>query len=138
MHLEFSDTGFWDALFELHEADEYLKADMTIDGIRYEDVGVQFKGNTSFRKVKDSVKYSFNISLDHVYEGQDIEGYNTLNLNNAYGDPTFVREVLYLHQIRNYIPAAKGNFAELYLNGESWGLYCNIQQINKDYLKEWF
>ena len=39
---------------------------------------------------------------------------------------------------RRYIPAPKANFAKVVVNGESWGVYVNAQQFNKEFLKEWF
>ncbi len=38
----------------------------------------------------------------------------------------------------NITTQKQGNFIHLYLNGEDWGLYPNIQQLNNDFLKEWF
>ncbi len=49
-----------------------------------------------------------------------------------------MKEVVYGHLARKHIPAVRGNFIHLYLNGEDWGLYPNIQQLNSDFLKEWF
>ena len=49
-----------------------------------------------------------------------------------------MREVLYNRIARDYIPAMKSNFVKLVINGESWGVYINLQQYNKDFLAEWF
>ncbi|MFI5220230.1 MAG: CotH kinase family protein, partial [Bacteroidia bacterium] len=37
-----------------------------------------------------------------------------------------------------HIPAAKSNYVKLYINGANWGIYPNVQQLNGDFLKEWF
>jgi len=73
-----------------------------------------------------------------VNEKQDLGGYRTLNLLNAHEDPTFLRAVLYDQIARDYLPAAKANFVKVVINGESWGVYINEQQFNKDFIKEWF
>jgi hypothetical protein len=65
-------------------------------------------------------------------------GYQTLNLNNCFQDESFLREVFYENNIKRYIPAAKANFVHLYINNQDWGLYPSIQQLNKDFLKEWY
>ncbi|MBK7966494.1 MAG: CotH kinase family protein [Bacteroidetes bacterium] len=39
---------------------------------------------------------------------------------------------------KKHVPVAKTNFVKLYLNGANWGLYPNIQQLNKDYLEQWY
>ncbi len=43
---------------------------------------------------------------------------------------------MYSHIARQYIPALKANIVKVVINGESWGLYTNLQQFNKDFLKE--
>jgi spore coat protein CotH len=99
---------------------------------------VSFKGNTSYQGTGTSQKKSFSIKTEEFRDNQDLMGYSTLNLNNAYQDESFLREVFYLHQIRKHIPAAKANFVHLFINEQDWGLYPNVQQLNKDFLEEWF
>jgi hypothetical protein len=61
-----------------------------------------------------------------------------LNLLNSNADPSFLRTVLFQQIARQYIAAPKANYARLVINGESWGIYVNVQQINGDLTKEWF
>ncbi|MBK8623259.1 MAG: CotH kinase family protein [Saprospiraceae bacterium] len=49
-----------------------------------------------------------------------------------------MREVLYYHLIRPHTPSAKANFVKLYINDQYWGVYLNVQQLNKDFLEEWY
>jgi len=49
-----------------------------------------------------------------------------------------MREVLYYRLIRNHSPSAKANFVRLYINDQDWGIYLNVQQLNKDFLEEWY
>jgi len=65
-------------------------------------------------------------------------GYDNLNLNCAFEDHSFMREVVYYDISRGFAPALKGNFVDLYINGQYWGPYNNIQQIEGTYIKEWF
>jgi len=30
------------------------------------------------------------------------------------------------------------NYAQLYINGQYWGPYINVQQLNGEYMREWF
>ena len=83
-------------------------------------------------------KRSLNLSFDFVDDKQALHGYRTLNLLNANGDPTFLRAVLYSEIARAYIPAPQVNFMRVVINGESWGVYVNAQQFNKDFLREYF
>ena len=85
-----------------------------------------------------SPKKSFIVSLDYVDPEQRLYGYRTLNLLNGHSDPSFLREVLYLRIARQYMPAPKANFVRLVINGESWGVYVNVQQFNNDFLRDWY
>src|SRR5215207_6629106 len=129
----------WEALLDPnYRRDVDVPAVVTIDGRTYRDVGVRFRGNSSYRMVPSGFKRSLNLSLDAVNADQDVGGYNTLNLLNANGDPTFVRTILYSDIARHYVAAPKVNFVRVVINGESWGIFVNIQQFNKDFVRESF
>jgi len=138
IYLTFAQPNYWQLLQANNAAEIDIPATMVVDGVTYDSVGVRFRGNTSFTGTRNSEKKSFNISVDFVHEDQRVMGYKTLNLLNCYEDPSFIREVFYQHQIRRHVPAAKSAFTRLYINGQYWGLYPNVQQLNKDYYKEWF
>ncbi|MHC4513253.1 MAG: CotH kinase family protein [Planctomycetota bacterium] len=108
-----------------------------MDGKVYTDVGVRYRGNSSYNAVT-SIKKPFKIKLNQFVSGQDLYGYSTLNLNNGFRDPTFVREVLSFWVFRKYLPAPKANWVKLIINNQSYGVYINVQQINADLLEEWF
>jgi len=121
-----------------YRTDVAVPADLVVNGKLYKDVGLKYRGNSSFRSVSPDLKRSMNLYIDHKHSDQKLLGYKTLNLLNANSDPTFMREVIYSHVARNYIPAFKGNFIKVVINGESWGLYSHIQQYNKDFLEDNF
>lgn len=137
IYLTFAQPNYWTLLTQNYANKIDLPATMVLDGVTYDSVGVRFKGQTSYMAVQGQKK-SFNISLDYAIAGQDVEGYETFNLNNCFQDESFLREVFYQHQIRKHIPAAKSAFVKLYINGANWGVYPNVQQLNKDFLKEWW
>jgi len=139
IYLTFTDPNWQNTLASYYNTDNYLSGTLSIDGQVLSQVGVQYKGQTSYSQLpQGSQKKSFSIKTDHFIADQEIQGYNNLNLNNSFQDATFLREFIYLQLIRKHIPAAKASFTKLYINGESWGLYINVQQLNKDYLEEWF
>ena len=84
------------------------------------------------------LKHSLNLSFDFAHPDQQLGGYKTLNLLNSNNDATFVRTVLYSEIARHYLPVARTNYMRVVINGESWGVYINVQQFNKDFLREWF
>jgi len=137
IRLYFDQPNFWQTMTANFNSKTNLMANMMIDSVRYDSVGVRFKGQTSYSRVRGDKK-SFNITTDFMIDGQDVKGYQTMNLNNAYQDPSFLRDVLFTHLVRPHIPVVKSAYTHLYINDQSWGLYPSVQQINKDFMKEWW
>ncbi len=137
LYLRFHDADWYEQLGDFYRTDVDVPADLIVDGKVYQSVGIRFRGSSSYFTVQNEKK-SFNIAVDYGDDRQRLYGYKTLNLLNGHSDPSFLREILYSRIARNYIPAPKANFVKLVINGESWGIYVNSQQFNKDFLDEWF
>jgi spore coat protein CotH len=138
LFLDFEAADWERELAAFHNTDVEVPATLTVDGRRYEMVGVRFRGASSFRFVPDGSKRSLNLSLDFLEDDQRVEGFRTLNLLNAMRDPTFVRTALYSEIARAYLPAPRVNFVRVVINGEDWGVYLNAQQFNKDFLQDFY
>ncbi|MBI5388184.1 MAG: CotH kinase family protein [Verrucomicrobia bacterium] len=136
--LEFENADWEKELEAFHGTDIDVPAKLTVDGRNYSDVGVHFRGASSYMMLGSGRKRSLNLSLDLVHPNQNVGGYRTLNLLNSHGDPTFLRTVLYFDIAREYLPAPKANLLRVVINGESWGVYVSVQQFNKDFVQEWF
>ena len=163
--LYFNQIDYWNQLENNYCDKVNIAATLIYKNEIFNDVGVRFKGQTSYfntngetsgggpggggpggggpggggpgGNVVDTDKKSFNIELDWV-NNQSIDGYETINLNNCYQDPSFLREFLFEKLSRNYIPATKVNFIQLMINDENWGIYPNVQQLDKKHAGEWF
>lgn len=138
IYLEFSNSNWFNILTTYYTSGQELSATMTYQGNTYEGVGVSFKGQTSYQMTNGEEKKSFNIRLDAGVAGQELDGYDVINLNNCFDDASFLREFIYLYLIRHHIPAASCAFVELVINGESWGLYPMVQQLDGAYINDWF
>jgi hypothetical protein len=136
--LWFPQTDYWQQLKNNYASHTDLPATLIVEGDTFPNVGVRFKGQTSYSQTQNSDKKSFNITLDYANPDQDLMGYGTINLNNCFEDASFMREVTYLHQIRRHVPAAKACYVQLYINGSNWGIYPNVQQLNRDLIREWY
>ena len=136
-YLRFHDEDWYEQLGDFYRTDVDVPADLIVDGVLYQSVGVRFRGSSSYFTVENEKK-SFNIAVDANDENQRLFGYKTLNLLNGHSDASFLREVLYSRIARDYIPAPRANFVKLVINGENWGIYINSQQYNKDFLSDWF
>ena len=72
----------WDDSLDIYysnNAGKRLIADsVLIDGIADQDVGIKYKGNSSYNA--NNLKNPLNIKLDYINNGQSIDGYNYLFL----------------------------------------------------------
>ena len=131
------DTEDWEeemAAFKLTDVE--MPATVTVDGESFPLVGLKFRGQSSFSRIPSGSKRSLNLSMDLVDGDQRLYGFKTLNLLNCNGDPSFLSSVLYSQIAKNYLPVPRANFVKVVIQGESWGIYCNVEQFNKDFTKE--
>jgi hypothetical protein len=135
--ITFEEKDWESELEDFNGTDVDVAANLLIDGKTYRDVGIRFRGMSSMM-VPEGRKHSLNLSIDMAHEDQAVSGYRTLNFLNSHEDPTMMRAVLFLHVARQYVPAPKANFVRVVINGENWGIYQNVQQFNKEFLKENF
>ncbi len=136
--LEFEDADWEKALTEFRFTDVDIPAKLTVDGKVYNDVGVHYRGASSFLFIAEGRKRSLNIKLDMVHKNQRLGGYRTFNMLNSNGDATMLKGILYYQVAREYTPAPKANLAKIVINGEYWGVYVNTQQEDRDFVKDWW
>lgn len=137
IHLNFSQTGFWDSLTANYSLGNYMACDIVINGTPLPSCGVRFKGNSSYNN--PSTKKSFKIDFNHFVSGQKYDGLSKINLNNGFKDPSFLREKLMLDFLNeNGMIAPRCAYANVYINGQLWGLYALVEQINDKFLTQRF
>jgi hypothetical protein len=125
--LRFDSPTWEDELAVFKDSDIKVPATLEVDGHVYRDVGISFRGQTSFRITGSGQKRSLNIDLNFRDKKQHLLGNRRLTLLNAAQDPSFMRTVMYLHVAREYYPAFRANFVRVVINGESWGIYISQQ-----------
>ncbi len=138
LFLDFENKDWEAELADFTNTDVEVPATLTGDGKKYPNVGVHFRGMSSLFGVAPGHKRSLNVAVDFVDAKQRLLGYKTLNLLNAHEDPSFLSTVLYSHLARQHIAAPKANLVKVVINGESWGLYVNAQQFNREFVAENF
>jgi hypothetical protein len=134
----FEDPDWEKELEEFHRTDIDLPATLVVDGRTYRDVGVHFRGASSYFMVSAGSKRSLAVSIDGVHEKQALLGARTLNLLNSHEDASFIRPVLYSYVAQHYLPAPRINLVRVVINGENWGVYANAEQFNKEFLEDRF
>jgi hypothetical protein len=113
-----------------------LIGDIDIDGTELRDVAVRFKGYSSYSTGR--IKNPFNIDLNAVRAGQDYQGFNKIKLSNVFQDPSFLREVLTYEIARNYMPASRAAYANVWVNDTLLGLYNVVEDVGRDFVHEHF
>ncbi len=139
INIEFSQVAWWDSLVTYYEAglEQMLAAVVTIDGVAIDSVGVRLKGNASYTHPND--KKPFRLAFDEYRDDQRWDELKGVHLNNCWEDPTFIREKLHLDFCRDAgVPAPRGNFADLSLNGEHWGFYSLVEHVDKTFMSSRF
>ena len=106
------------------------------NGATNRGVGARYKGNTSYSVAR--TKNSINVELDWRDTNADLMTYQTINLNNAFGDETIMREPIYFSVMSRYTPSPKGAMARVNINGALWGVFSLAQQENGQLIREWF
>lgn len=133
--LQFDGDDWEQELADFKDTDVEVPAKLVMDGIELDDVGVQFRGNSSYMMIPAGSKRSFGVSVD-AFHDQKLLGYKTLNLLNCNDDPSFLHEAIASWVGNRYAAVPKSNLVRVVVNGECWGVYANTQQFNKDFLAE--
>lgn len=124
---------------------DYVRGELEFGGKRWADVGVRFKGNSSYLSSAKGLKRPFKIDFDRFVEGQDFFGLRTVNLSNNALDPSQLREALAYSVFRAAgVPAPRTAFVELTLTVPGQhdrtllGLYTLIENVDAAFLKDRF
>ncbi|KAA3655941.1 MAG: hypothetical protein DWQ04_32535, partial [Chloroflexi bacterium] len=139
---DYGTDGWYATLYESHanDADDpYFPASFSADGVTIATVGVRFKGNSSFNA--NSIKKSFKIDFDEYDEDNDelvFYDLKKLNLNNGFKDPTMLREKLFLDFAGDFVSAPRAVHTKVYVNGEYYGLYTAVEQVDKTFVQNRF
>lgn len=124
-----------DSLYVEGEKNRIL-CSLEINGEPFDSVGIRYKGFSSVSVNRQ--KNPFNIKLDYIKGNQNYEGFDKIKLSNVIQDPSFLREVMAYEIGRKYMPSSRANFAKIYVNSVYWGLYTNVEAVNKDFVSNHF
>ena len=135
LFLDFTESDWEQELIDFYRTDIDVPATLRVDGRAYPNVGVHFRGQTSFMMVPAGYKHSMDLKLDLVDGKQSLLGYRKLELLNAAADPTLLRNALYMHVMRQYLPAPQVNYMKVVINGEYWGVYVSEEHLTGEFTR---
>lgn len=132
----------WKDLLDNAATEEYYSANVTINDETFYNVGLRTKGNSSLDNVardENSDRYSLKIKFDKYVDGQTYNGIEKLALNNNYQDPTYMKEYLSYEIFSSLgVPTPEYSYASISINGEPWGLYLAIEDIDERYIEKYY
>ena len=128
----------WEGFLETCENEEYTTATIVIDGESYKNVAIRAKGNTSLSTVSQlgSDRYSLKIEFDHYNSAESYYGLDKLCLNNLIQDSTCMKDYLaYQLMAQMGVPSPLCSYAYITINGEDWGLYLAVEDVEEGFLQ---
>ncbi len=124
---------------------EYYPGSVVLDGQRYDGAGVRTKGGCgSSRNLSGKASFKINLSwndpgVSGCPEERRNHGLKRLTLNNMVQDRSYVHERLAyrFYQLMG-VPTPRASHARVFVNDELWGLYVNVETIDRRFLSRWF
>lgn len=138
--LTFPQASWWDSLRAYAEEGEnrYLPAHLAYGGQVLDSVGVRLRGKFPDDH-PEALKQPLKIKFDAFRPGQRLRGLRALSFENGYKDPTLLRAKLFYDLLRGQgLPAPRANPVRLALNGQAWGLYLQVEEIDKSFIQSRF
>ena len=131
-----ADEADWQEMLDNATSEQYIMADVVVNGTKFQNVGVRPKGNSSLSQVasSDSDRYSFRLQFDEYIKGQTCFGFESFVVNNMTGDSTYMKEYVSYELMQEIgVEAPYFGYADIKVNGESWGLYLAVELYNESY-----
>lgn len=131
------DTLAW--IYANPYSDREFRASFVFDNGMVRDtinpVGFRLRGNTS----RASKKKSFKVSFNTFTNGGKYHGVEKMNLNGEHNDPSVMRSKIMWDILRRWdIPAPRANHVRVYINGNYYGIYINVEHIDEEFAKSRF
>jgi spore coat protein H len=126
------DPAAWQALQDNYLSNQYYAANLSVDGVAVQQVGIRSRGTGSRNEEKPGLKVEF----DKYVPAQEYYGYKSLVIDNLTTDASMLRERLSFIVFEAMgIAAPRNAFARLSVNGQYWGLFALVEPVSKPFLE---
>ncbi len=113
---------------------EFTPAAVTVDGDRFESVGVELRGHYGSFRTLDA-KPKLRVKLNAYVEDQRWYGLESLSLDNTVVDCSYLKQVVgYAAFAAAGEPASRTSYAEVRVNGADYGLYVVVETPDDRFL----
>jgi spore coat protein H len=124
---------------------DYVHAGLDLEGRRFADVAVRYKGNGSFLRARGTDKISIKVDLNKFDKDQTLAGVTTLNFQNNITDISWMNEVLSYRLYRDAgSQAPRTTYAKVYVTVDGQfqhrylGLYSVSENVDEAFLQDRF
>lgn len=146
IRIYFDEPNFWSILTQHYEVsvdttleNVPLPARVVIDGVAIDSVGITQKGYYSNWGAGNALKKPLKLDFNEYNQDGKFDGLKSLNLQNAFMDPSLMRDMLSYRILRDFgVAAPRSSYSKVFINDQYWGLYVSVESINKTFLKEHF
>ncbi|MBI1832524.1 MAG: CotH kinase family protein, partial [Planctomycetes bacterium] len=123
----------------------FVMGELEFEGVVVKDVGIRYKGNSTYQTSQQGLKRPFKIDINHYVDTQKLHGMGGFGLGNGVMDTTRLRESLAYAVFRAAkVPAPRTAYAQVYLtvadkHDKTYvGVYTLIEPVDKPFLKDHF
>lgn len=131
-----ADEEDWQEMLNNATREQFIMVDVIVNGTKFQSVGIRPKGNSSLSQVasSNSDRYSFRLQFDEYIKGQTCFGLDSFVVNNMLGDNTYMKEYVSYELMREIgVDAPYFGYADIKVNGESWGFYLAVETYGDSY-----
>ena len=133
MHLQLSQRD-WDTMHRIDD-DTFYAADLTWNGVTVRNVGIRHRGGGT----RNLSKPGLLVDMNHYVAGQKFLGMTGLVLDNAYSDPSMVREAVAVKVYRQLgIRASREAHTRLFVNDVFAGVYVMVERLDRHLIENDF
>jgi spore coat protein CotH len=124
----------WETLRANFTSNDFYPADVAWNGLRVRNVGVRSRGLGS----RSGVKPGLEVNFAHYSSRGQFLGMRALVLDNLITDPSMIRERVAMSFLRRLgVPAPREVHANLFVNGQLYGVYAIIEPVDIVFVQRW-
>lgn len=125
-------TQDWQTLKEKADENTYYPATMIWKNVTVRNIGIRSRGSGT----RNGTKPGLRIDINRYLTNQTFLGMKAVILDNAYSDPSTIRESVSMKLFaRMGLPAPREAHTRLYINNEYAGLYIIVESIDRTFIE---
>lgn len=131
-----ADEKEWGDMIQNANKENFIKADVIVNGTSFKNVGIRPKGNSSLSQVTalKSERYSLRLQFDEYVTDQTCFGLDSFVLNNMITDNSYMKEYLSYDLMKDIgIQTPYFGYATIKVNSVNSGLYLAVETYGKSY-----